>query len=792
MKHKTTNSAPATAGVRVACAQTVALLVAAAGLAHAQTLPPPPVSPAPVTQYEYDAEGNPTKTVVAPATRALSTRHAYDSLSRRTSTTDAKAGVTQFGYDLLDQLTSVTDPRALATQYQPTGLGDVKQLTSPDTGITASTYDAAGNLKTRTDARGVLASYGYDELSRIKYVVYSKAGSTNRSVSWTYDQTGTSFGAGIGRLTTAATADANTTFRYDALGRVVGTSQATSVGGTRTVSYAYDAAGNITSMTYPSGRVINFVRVNGQVRSINKEPPLTPFIDQIVMNANGQPESWVWSFPGSTPRAHQRVYDTNGRLVRHSLGNLVRDITYDDADRISRYTHYAAATAQPAPNYDQAFSYDELGRLTNVTASTNWSYTYDANGNRKASSAGSVARGYTVAATSNRLDALTNPARSMAYNPDGTTLSDTQSGSGANYTATYSLEGRLASMAQGSAAGVEFGYDAMGRRVWRSQWAGSPTNPRTITLYAYDLENHLIGEYKGDGSPIYEYIWLGDIPVVAINLGGNEFAAYAIHTDHLNTPRMLLEPGGALRWRWLGEPFGASPAEEQPTAARPALKFNLRFPGQQYEAFGGRFYNHFRDYDPTTGRYVQSDPIGLDGGINTYAYVGSNPLSYIDPLGLLQWRVLGEWRDYNNSVPQSTIPGTPGVTTPTKVRGITTVEWAVTPKCTCADGGKYKLEEVSVDFKAVAFIQRNRLVGVQDRAIIAEGQHQDDIWKWARGSGKASAEQLESRLKSVSFADAASCEAFVKERMAQELATGVRPVIDASRRYWDVPGRHIN
>ncbi|MBW8848003.1 MAG: RHS repeat protein, partial [Burkholderiales bacterium] len=146
--------------------------------AHGQTLPPPPVSPTPVTNYEYDAEGNPTKTVVAPSTRAYATQHAYDPLGRRTTTTDAKNGATRLGYDLLDQLTSVTDPRNLVTQYQPTGLGDVKQLTSPDTGTANSTYDAAGNLKTRTDSRGVLATYSYDALNRLTQVVYSRSGDT--------------------------------------------------------------------------------------------------------------------------------------------------------------------------------------------------------------------------------------------------------------------------------------------------------------------------------------------------------------------------------------------------------------------------------------------------------------------------------------------------------------------------------------------------------------------------------------------------------------------------------------
>ena len=603
----------------------------------AAPLPPVPVSPTPVSSFEYDAEGYPTKTVVAPATKAFATQHGYDPLGRRTTTTDAKSGLTRFSYDLRDELNSVTDPRQLVTQYQPNGLGDVTTLTSPDTGTTSNTFDAAGNLRTRTDARGVLATYTYDALNRATQVVFSKTGSTSRPVTWTYDQTGAAYGYGVGRLTSAATPDASTTWRYDALGRVTSQSQTATAGSTLTVGTGYDNAGHVTSLTYPSGRSVTFAWANGQPTSISTTAGTTTtlLLDQIVVSPFGPLQSWVWQLGSARP--HERVYDSSGRMVRHPLGLLVRDITYDDADRISRYTHYNAATSLPAQAYDQAFGYDELDRLITATGSTNWTYGYDANGNRTAAAAGVNARGYGVSATSNRLDTLSAPLRSLSYDATGNVLSDIQSGSGANYMASYSLEGRLAAMTQGSSAGVDFGYDALGRRVLRGQWMGSPSNPRAYTLYAYDTANHLIGEYQADGTPITEYIWLGDTPVAVIKTSGITVQVYAVHADHLDTPRVLMDASGQMRWRWLGEPFGASLAEEQPTVGLTAVQQNLRFPGQQYEPFGGRYYNFFRDYDPTIGRYVQSDPIGLDGGINSYAYVQGNPVSLADPLGLDPW-----------------------------------------------------------------------------------------------------------------------------------------------------------
>ncbi len=109
---------------------------------------------------------------------------------------------------------------------------------------------------------------------------------------------------------------------------------------------------------------------------------------------------------------------------------------------------------------------------------------------------------------------------------------------------------------------------------------------------------------------------------------------YFIHTDHLNTPRLITNTVGLPVWRWDNDdPYGNNAPNENPSGAG-NFTCNLRLPGQYFDAELNTHYNYFRDYDPVTGRYVQSDPIGLAGGINTYAYVGGNPISYTDPTGL--------------------------------------------------------------------------------------------------------------------------------------------------------------
>jgi RHS repeat-associated protein len=135
-----------------------------------------------------------------------------------------------------------------------------------------------------------------------------------------------------------------------------------------------------------------------------------------------------------------------------------------------------------------------------------------------------------------------------------------------------------------------------------------------------------------------EYVWLRDTPMAMFtpdpaNPSG-EPLVYFIHSDHLNTPRVVVDRQNRVRWRWLAEPFGASAPETNPSRLG-VFTQNLRFPGQYADAESGLFYNYHRYYNSTGGQYTQSDPIGLaSGSLSTYGYVSANPLSLTDPSGL--------------------------------------------------------------------------------------------------------------------------------------------------------------
>ncbi len=180
-------------------------------------------------------------------------------------------------------------------------------------------------------------------------------------------------------------------------------------------------------------------------------------------------------------------------------------------------------------------------------------------------------------------------------------------------------------------------------------WSPGSTSAERLG-YAYDEQGTLIAEVGSGGAASAgqaQYVYLptasGQMPIAAVING----ATYAVHSDHLNTPRKLTNASGQPVWQWSYSAFG----DEKPTIAKSRfanlditpnagstniseVKFNLRYPGQYADEESGLFYNGFRTYSPTTGRYTQGDPIGLAGGWNRFGYVGANPLMYSDPKGL--------------------------------------------------------------------------------------------------------------------------------------------------------------
>ncbi|ESS73629.1 hypothetical protein MGMO_15c00500 [Methyloglobulus morosus KoM1] len=745
------------------------------------------------THYQYDAQGNPTKATspLDTATNPVATDTGYDSLDRATDILQPLPGGgqarphTQLDHDGQDQLTWVNDPRANQTTYSPTGLGDLTATASPDSGAATATYDAAGNLKSRTDARGKTTLYSTDAQDRLTKADYP----TGTDTVYTYDGgTGNSNPANIGRLTRIDDESGSTTYSYDPLGRV--TAKTRTLSGNQplwvqTVSYSYGTAdtanGKLASVTYPSGNRINYsYDANGRISGITLNPTnsnglgtntavTTVILNSIQYTPSGQFYSGAWG--NHTPTSWSGMVhadDLDGRIASYHLGNpskngTFRTLHYDAASRVTGYTHTGTGTGAFAPaNFDQGFSYDNLGRVTGTTGPAgNQAYAYDATGNRTATGTNTQ----TIDGFSNRLLKTAASAPNRTYDLSGNLLNDGSS----SY--AYSDRGLLQTVTDTTTGFVnKYLYDGLGQRVKKY-------SVNTFAQYSYDEQGHLLGEYDIRGLPLQETVYLGDLPVAVLkqsftgdgprsiyidntatgsvaavgpwpvdtaiagyygtnyqthaattattdsftwNLAlqspglyylyvrwtadatrasnasytftgadgsftasvdqrarGNTWIALGmpvarpgnltaslklatsnlgsvaadavvtqpiivstsvnyVFTDHLGTPRVITRSSdNQMVWRWdNADPFGAAQPNPNPSGLGNFV-YNPRFPGQLYDTETGLYYNNHRYYSPGTGTYYESDLIGLAGGINTYAYVGGNPVNFTDPTGLI-------------------------------------------------------------------------------------------------------------------------------------------------------------
>ncbi|WP_418120625.1 RHS repeat-associated core domain-containing protein [Variovorax sp. 350MFTsu5.1] len=635
--------------------------------------------------FGYDASGD---RITQTNGLNQTTSWTLDALARVKTVTDAANASAGLGYNALDAITQASDFNAIATSYSRDALGNATSETSADSGPRSGQFDALGLPSQVTDALGQATSITRDALGRPTGLVFADG----KTTTLRYDLSANS----KGYLSEIVDRAGITEYTRDDQGRVTLKKQTLVNGSVQQVSYAYNPNGTLASIGYPNGGTLSHTYdTTGRLTGLTWNG--TPLVSGITWNALGQPTGWNWAFTSTSPAlAASRSYDSAARLTQTEFSSYV----YDAAGRIGSLTQnlWGPADSNPgnstivAADTTWSVGYSTTGRIVSFAAaagaSDSASFSYDANGNRTASTrvlAGqTTSRGYTLQAGSNRLagfSQIINGASSTSvaygYNANGDLTSDGLRSYG------YDAEGRLATATTGAtdvSPTTRYAHNALGQRVFKTEPLYPPTqgdetdpgfwnslvafftklwSPATTPAeqlghaYLYDEQGSLIAELGSGGTHSTgetRYIYLptvnGPMPVVAVING----ATYAVHSDHLNTPRRLSNADGQAVWQWSYSAFG----EDKPTLAKnrfanlevtpnpgttgiSEVKFNLRYPGQYADEESGLFYNYFRSYDARTGRYSQPDPIGLDGGWNRFGYVDANPLSFSDPLGL--WEV---------------------------------------------------------------------------------------------------------------------------------------------------------
>jgi RHS repeat-associated protein len=528
----------------------------------------------------------------------------FDADNKRIARDEIVGGVTEtatYAYDARGNLERSTDPAGNVVTYETDSLGRKTRMVDPDTGTTTYEWDAAGRQTAQTDAKNQRTTFGYDALGR-KTSKTSRAGTSSAViVSWAYDQVRAGY-HNIGKLTTMTDGAGTKTIDHDALGRVVKTVR-TINGTSYTFRYGFDAGDRALWTTYPDGDTVGTQASPLRYDSAGRLVSIPGYVNSARYNAEGK---------------LTRIDNANGTVTTRphdpQRGWLTGISTTAGATTIQNNTYVRNAkgmitqVASPFPDEGWTYAYDDAGRLTTATNTSNPTHnqtlTYDALGNVTSNSRTGA---YTYGST--RPHAVTAAgSHTYAYDAAGLMIS------GAGRTMTWDGDNRLASVTRNGAT-TTFSYDADGARIQQVQ--GSTTRHYLGDDYEIDVPTGTTTKY---------------ISIAGTLVGRTAGPArYWVHTDHQGSIQAETDAAGVEVHRKKYRPYG------EVLSTGGSLSYEPRgFTGQRHDA-SGLVYLKARYYDPELGRFISPDPL-VDGqdtvGLNRYAYAANDPINHTDPTGL--------------------------------------------------------------------------------------------------------------------------------------------------------------